>query len=60
MKHHEPGHAAASAGGLLFAAILGCLSVLSACPPENVRDTSGEMKPPAGASVEAPTDVTDR
>jgi hypothetical protein len=44
MNHHEQGHATASAGGLLFAAILGCLTVLSACPPEKVQDNTGEMK----------------
>jgi hypothetical protein len=57
MNHHEQGHPTASAGSLLFAAILGCLTVLSACPPENIKDTAGEMKPHAGALVEGPTDV---
>jgi len=57
MNHHEQGHAITSAGGLLFAAILGCLTVLSACPPEKVHDTVEEIKHPAGASVEESTDV---
>jgi hypothetical protein len=57
MNHHEQGHATTSASSLLFAAILGCLNVLSACPPEQVHDTTGEMKHPAGVSVEAHTDV---
>jgi hypothetical protein len=57
MNHHEQGHATTSASSLLFAAILGCLNVLSACPPEQVHDTTGEMKHPAGVSVEGHTDV---
>jgi len=57
MNHQEQGPATTSAGGLLFAALLGCLTVLSACPPEKVHETTGEMTHPAGASVEESTDV---
>jgi hypothetical protein len=57
MNHPEPGHATASAGGLFLAALLGCLTVLSACPSENVSDITGKMKHSAGASVEEPKGV---
>jgi hypothetical protein len=57
MNHPEPGHATASAGGLFLAALLGCLTVLSACPSENVNDITGKMTHSAGASVEEPKDV---
>jgi len=45
MNQHEQGHATASAGSLLFASIPGCLTVLSACPPEKVHDNTAETKP---------------
>jgi len=57
MNHQEQGHSITTAGGLLFAAILGCLTVLSACPPEKAHDTAGEIKHPAGTSVEESTHV---
>jgi hypothetical protein len=57
MNQHETGHAAASAGGLLFAAILGCLTVLSARPAENIHDNIAEIKPDTVASVERPTEA---
>jgi hypothetical protein len=44
MNQHEQGHATASAGSLFFASLLGCLTVLNACPPEKVHD-NGETKP---------------
>ena len=45
MNQPEQGHATASAGSLLFASILGCLSVLSACPPEKVHDHTAQARP---------------
>ncbi|WP_165988119.1 hypothetical protein [Caballeronia sp. SBC1] len=57
MNHQEQGHSITTAGGLLFAAILGCLTVLSACPPEKAHDTAEEIKHPAGTSVEESTHV---
>jgi hypothetical protein len=54
MNQHEQGHATASAGSLFFASLLGCLTVLSACPPEKVQD-DGEMKPDWPHDRNAPT-----
>ena len=56
MNQHDQGHATASAGSLLFAARLGCLTVLSARPDEPVHDNNAEMKPDAAASTRSPAD----
>ncbi|WP_156529101.1 hypothetical protein [Caballeronia udeis] len=55
MNQHEQGHATASAGSLLFAALLGCLTVLSARPDEP-HGNNADMKPDAAASIRPPAD----
>ncbi|WP_404609533.1 hypothetical protein [Caballeronia udeis] len=56
MNQPDQGHATASAGGLLFAALLGCLTVLSARPDEPAHDNIAQMTPDVEASAQAPAD----